>query len=157
MTRLSLHYSGLAALPFGPASSCNPASISSSSSSSDNNNSPTPPLSSNLSQSAQRRRWGRGEEEEGEGRGKKRRRKNHRRTETHEEEEEEEEDAGRFVGRMAVCVRGGGTEEEEAPLTLHNFNHRKHRRREEGVTSQSEHSVTIIRRNSYTAPMLLHR
>lgn len=146
---LAFHSSGPAALPIRSASSCNPASTSSSSS--DNEDSPPHPLSSNLSQSEQRRRRSRGEEE-GEGKGRKRRRKNHRRTETHEEEE----DAGRFVGRMAVCVRGGGTEEEEAPLTLHNFNHRKHRR-EGGVATQSEHSVTIIRRNGYTAPMLLHR
>lgn len=73
-----------------------------------------------------------------------------------EEEEEEEEHAGRFVGRMAVSFRGGGAE-EEAPLTLYNFNHRKHRRREEGDSGQSEKAVSVVvRQNGYRAAQLLH-
>lgn len=75
-------------------------------------------------------------------------------------EEDEEEEVGRFVGRMAVSFRGGGREggaKEELPLTLHNFNHRKHKRREEGGTSQSEKAVSVVRQNGYRAPLLLHR
>lgn len=161
---------GLTVFPLSSASLCSPthlppvttSSSSSSSSSSDCEDSATPPLSS-MSQSAQKsRRRSRGEEEEV-GRGRKRRRNNRGRgrsfsPENREEDEKEEEDAGRFVGRMAVSFRGGAEEEEqEAPLTLHNFNHRKHRRREWRGTSQSEKAVNIVRQNGYRAPLLLHR
>ncbi|XP_030292251.1 serine/arginine repetitive matrix protein 2 [Sparus aurata] len=161
---------GLTVFPLSPASSCNSAhlppvntsSSSSSSSSSDCEDSATPLLSS-MSQSAQKsRRRSRGEEE-GEGRGRKKRRNNGGRgrsfsPENREEEEKEEEDAGRFVGRMAVSFREGAEEEEqEAPLTLHNFNHRKHRRRERRGTGQSDKAVNIVRQNGYRAPLLLHR
>uniref|UniRef100_A0A671VXS0 Tantalus-like domain-containing protein n=1 Tax=Sparus aurata TaxID=8175 RepID=A0A671VXS0_SPAAU len=47
--------------------------------------------------------------------------------------------------------------EQEAPLTLHNFNHRKHRRRERRGTGQSDKAVNIVRQNGYRAPLLLHR
>ncbi|XP_038590389.1 translation initiation factor IF-2-like [Micropterus salmoides] len=146
------------------ASSCSPAHlphVPTSSSSSDSEDSPTPPLSSSLSQSEQS--WRSRGEEEGEWRGRKRRRKNHRGRETRvlpghtEEEDEEEEDAGRFVGRMAVSCGGGGGTEEEAPLTLRNFNHRKHKRREGGGASQLEKAVSVIRqKNGYRAPLLAH-
>ncbi|XP_041815421.1 histone H3.v1 isoform X2 [Chelmon rostratus] len=161
---------GSSFFPFSSASSSSPArlpavttSSSSSSSSSDSEDSPTPPLSSSSSQSEQRRSKSK---REGEGRGRKRRRKNHRGTEmsvfqeNREEEEEEEgkeeeeENAGRFVGRMAVSFRGGP--EEKALLTLHNFNHRKHRGREGGGTSQSEKVVSVVMRNGFRAPLLLH-
>lgn len=112
-----------------------------------------------MSQSEQRRRRRSREEEEGE-RGRKRRRKNHRRREMNippenREEDEEEEDAGRFVGRMAVSFRGGA--EEEAPLTLHNFNCRKNRGRVGAGTGKSEKAVSVVRRNGFRAPLLLHR
>lgn len=146
------------------ASSCSPAHlphVPTSSSSSDSEDSPTPPLSSSLSQSEQS--WRSRGEEEGEWRGRKRRRKNHRGRETRvlpghtEEEDEEEEDAGRFVGRMAVSCGGGGGTEEEAPLTLRNFNHRKHKRREGGGASQLEKAISVIRqKNGYRAPLLAH-
>ncbi|XP_075934401.1 uncharacterized protein LOC142933954 isoform X2 [Anarhichas minor] len=154
---------GLRASSCSPALSCSPAhrppvtaSPSSSSSSSDGEDSPTPPpLFSSLSQSAQRRRSR--EEEEEEGRLRKRR-KNHRGRdvsifpENREKDEEEEEDVGRFVGRMVVSFRKGA--EEEAPLTLHRFNHRKHRRREAGGAGQSEKAVSVVRQNGYRAPLL---
>ncbi|XP_076613378.1 uncharacterized protein LOC143337616 isoform X2 [Chaetodon auriga] len=159
---------GSSFFPFGATSSCNPAhlpaattSSSSSSSSSGSEDSPTtPPLSSSLSQSEQRRSKSRGE---GEGKGRKRSRSNHRgremgvfpeKREEDEEEEEEEEHARRFVGRMAVSFSGGP--EEKALLTLHNFNHRKHRRREWGGMSQSEKAVSVVMQNGYRAPLLLH-
>ncbi|KAM3600164.1 uncharacterized protein V6R79_018765 [Siganus canaliculatus] len=138
------------------------------SSSTDNEDTPTlaPPPPSSLSQSNQRRSSGL------EGRGKKRRRENHRRrdaclppTEEEEGEEEEEEEGGRFVGRMVVSFRGGGGGgggagvEEEAPLTLHNFNHRKHTRREGPGVGQSEKTGDVIRPNGYRAapPWPQHR
>lgn len=114
-----------------------------------------------MSESEQRRRRRRRSTEEGEeeDRGKKRRRKIHRREMSipleNTDEDTEEEDTGRFVGRMAVSFRGGS--EEEALLTLHNFDHRKHRGEEERGTSQSEKAVTVIRRNGFRAPPLLHR
>ncbi|XP_070781261.1 uncharacterized protein [Enoplosus armatus] len=55
---------------------------------------------------------------------------------------------------MAVSFRGGA--EEEAPLTLHNFNQRKLRRREGGGTSQSEKTFGVVRQNGCRAPLLLH-
>lgn len=73
------------------------------------------------------------------------------------EEEQEEEHAGRFVGRMAVSFRGIGAE-EGAPLTLHNFNHRKYRRREERDIHQSEKAVSmVVRQNGYRVTQVLHR
>lgn len=74
------------------------------------------------------------------------------------EEDEEEEDAGRFVGRMAVSFKGGA-EGAEAPLTLHNYNHKNYRDRVEtdGPTDQSEKAVSDVRRNGFKASMLLHR
>ncbi|XP_047425603.1 uncharacterized protein wu:fi75a02 [Mugil cephalus] len=97
-----------------------------------------PPFSSLAS--PQQRRGRLGEEV------KRRRRKRRNRAGGGGEAEEEEE--GRFVGRMVVSFRGGG---EEAPLILHNFNHR---RREEGRTgSQSEKA--IVRKNGYQATHLL--
>ncbi|XP_070707189.1 uncharacterized protein [Pempheris klunzingeri] len=145
---------GLAA--FSPASSCSPAHtppVSSSSSSLDGEDSTTHPLSSALSQQRRRRRSRGGE---GEGMGRKRRRKNHRAREKNvsperREDEEEEEDAGRFVGRMVVSFRGAGGAEEEAPITLHNFNHRKHRRGEGGAAGQSEKALTVVRQNGYSS------
>ncbi|XP_033973071.1 zinc finger protein 318 isoform X2 [Trematomus bernacchii] len=92
---------------------------------------------SSLSQSEERRRSLLKEEEL---RGRKR--KNHHRG----REEEEEEHGGRFVGRMAVFFRG------EEPITLHKFNHRKHRRREEGETEQSQKAVSVVRQNGFRAP-----
>ncbi|XP_070845534.1 uncharacterized protein [Chaetodon trifascialis] len=158
---------GSSFFPFGAASSCSPTHLpaattcsSSSSSSSDSEDSPTtPPISSSLSQSEQRRSKSRGQ---GEGRGRKRSRSNHRGREMgvfpekreEDEKEEEEEDAKRFVGRMAVSFSGGP--EEKALLTLHNFNHRKHRRGEGGGTSQSEKAVSVVMQNGYRAPLLLH-
>ncbi|KAI3362529.1 hypothetical protein L3Q82_012830, partial [Scortum barcoo] len=156
-------------LPFTSASSCSsahlppvtiPSSSSLSSSSSDSEDSPTPPVSSSLSQSEQRKR-SRGDEE-GEGRRRKKRRKNHRRREMNispENREEDEEETGRFVGRMAVSFRRGegeGGEKEELPLTLHSFNHRKHKRREGGRHSQSQKTISVVRENGYIAPLLLH-
>lgn len=156
--------SGSAVFSLSSASSCRPAHlppVTSSSSSSDSEDSPTRPLSSSLSQMEQRRKRNREEEEEvGEGGGK--RRKNRRRREMSappengEEHEEEKEDAGRFVGRMAVSFRAGA-EGEEARLTLHNFNHRKHIGREGGGTGQSEKAISVVRRNGFRAPLLLHR
>lgn len=70
------------------------------------------------------------------------------------EEDEEEEDAGRFVGRMAVSFKRGA-EDVEAPLTLHNYNHKNDRDRVDGPTDQSEKAV--VRRNGFKAPLLLHR
>ncbi|XP_008400805.1 uncharacterized protein LOC103460428 isoform X1 [Poecilia reticulata] len=62
-------------------------------------------------------------------------------------EEEEEE---RFVGQMAVSVRGrGGPEEEEAEhLVLHDFNQRKRRRR----VGQSEQGFSeLLKKNGYSS------
>nr|XP_033503092.1 uncharacterized protein wu:fi75a02 [Epinephelus lanceolatus] len=143
---------GLGAVSFSSAPSHSPThpphvTTSSSSSSSDSEDSHT---YSSVSLSEQRRR-SRGEDEDVEGGGRKRRRKNHK---ENREEEDEEKDAGRFVGRMAVSFRGGRGAEEEALLTLHKFNHKKHRR-EEGGSSQSEKAVSIVRQNGYRVPLLL--
>nr|XP_046231597.1 uncharacterized protein wu:fi75a02 isoform X2 [Scatophagus argus] len=160
---------GLAVFHLRSTSSCTPAHLSPvttssssfSSSSSESEDSTIPPLSSSLSQSDQRRRRSRVEEEEGEGeeRERKRRRKNHigrrRNVSPENREEGKEEGAGRFVGQMVVSFRGG-TEEKEVPLTLHSFNHRTHRRREEGGTSQSEKALSVIRQNGCRASLLLH-
>lgn len=88
---------------------------------------------------------------------RKRRRKNHRRREMstlpeNRADEEEEEDAGRFVGRMVVSFTGG-PEKKDATLTLHNFNGKKNKGRENG---QSEKALSVVRRNGFRAP-LLHR
>lgn len=72
------------------------------------------------------------------------------------EEDDEEEDAGRFVGRMAVSFKGGA-EGVEAPLTLHNYNHKNYRDRVDGPTDRSEKAVSDVRRNGFKAPLLLHR
>lgn len=79
--------------------------------------------------------------------------------ENSEEVEEEKEDSRRFVGRMAVSFRGGGgAEDGDAAITLHNFNQKKHReRREEGPTDQSGKSFVAVRRNGFRAPAALHR
>ncbi|KAM7368503.1 hypothetical protein PAMP_012842 [Pampus punctatissimus] len=153
--------SGPAALPCNAISSCShtpllPVTCFSSSSSSSDSEESIAPLTSSFSQSEQRMRRRSSEEEEGGGR--KRSKNNHEGrggafsvfpVNTAEEEEEEEAHAGRFVGRMAVSFRGGGVE-EEALLTLHNFNHRKRRRREEGNTGQSEKAVSVVaRQNGY--------
>ncbi|XP_056287829.1 uncharacterized protein LOC130204881 isoform X3 [Pseudoliparis swirei] len=138
----------------GPAPSCSPAHRPSATtpSSSDSEDSTTPPLSFNLSQSEQKRRRRRREEkkEEEEGGRLRKRRKNHRgRDVTIHTENREEEDAGRFVGRMAVSFRKGA--EEEAPLTLHRFNHRKHRRTGGEGASQSEKAVSVVRQNGFSS------
>ncbi|XP_044029370.1 uncharacterized protein wu:fi75a02 [Siniperca chuatsi] len=145
---------GAAAFPLSPASSCSPAHLppvttasSSSSSSSDSEASPTPPLSSSQSEQSGRSRG----EEGREGRRTKRRRKSQSIFPENREDDEEEEDAGRFVGRMAVSFRGRGGAEEDAPLMLHNFTPRKHRR-EGGGTSQSEKAV--VRPNGHRVPLL---
>ncbi|XP_060931620.1 lysine-specific demethylase 9 [Limanda limanda] len=106
----------------------------------------TSPALSGFDQSEQRRAESRGHGDE------VRRRK--RKNKDVVEEEEEEEDAGRFVGQMAVSFRGGGggAEKEEGPITLHNFNHKKHRG---GGTSQSEKTVSVVRQNGFR-PLLLH-
>ncbi|XP_030581613.1 uncharacterized protein LOC115777766 isoform X2 [Archocentrus centrarchus] len=127
-------------------------SSSSSSSSSDSEQLPSPPLSSSSSQSQQRKR--RRREKEMVNRRKKRRRKNHRGDfSISPENKEEDEGEGRFVGRMAVCVRGGSKEEEEEePLTLYNFSPRKNRRTKEGDSSQSKKAISVfVRKNGYGA------
>nr|XP_019960615.1 PREDICTED: uncharacterized protein LOC109640858 isoform X1 [Paralichthys olivaceus] len=98
----------------------------------------TSPALSCFEQSEQRR---------GESKGDEVRRRRKRRN----KEDDEEENAGRFVGQMAVCFRGGGAEEQEGPITLHNFNHKKHRG---GGTGQSEKTVSVIRPNGYRPPLL---
>ncbi|KAK5851459.1 hypothetical protein PBY51_023010 [Eleginops maclovinus] len=75
-----------------------------------------------------------------------RKRKNHHRG---REQKREEEDAGRFVGRMVVSFRRRRGEEEEVPITLHKFNHRKQRRKEEGETGQSEKAFSVVRQNGF--------
>lgn len=161
--RKKMSRQGRAACSPGPAaSSCSPAHhppvvTTSSTSSSSSENEDLSPVSSSLNQSEQSK--SRGEEGQGEGRGKKRGRTNRRRKESSSENEEEEEDSGRFVGRMVVSCRGGGggaAQEQDAPLTLHNFNHRKHRRRDREGASQSEKAVCVIRRNGDRALRLFH-
>ncbi|XP_056258949.1 uncharacterized protein wu:fi75a02 isoform X3 [Seriola aureovittata] len=136
-----------------------PVTFFSSSASSDSGGTPAALLPPCFSQSDQRRGRSRAHDEEEEVRGGKRRKKNRGEQvlilPENREENEEEEDPGRFIGRMAVSIRGGGAE-EEAPLTLQNFNHRKHRRREEGGASQSEKAISVVRQNGYRAPLLLH-
>uniref|UniRef100_A0A8C3FZ20 Tantalus-like domain-containing protein n=2 Tax=Cyclopterus lumpus TaxID=8103 RepID=A0A8C3FZ20_CYCLU len=149
----------------GPAPLCSPAHHPpvTTSPSSDSEDSTTPPLSSSLSQSEPRRRRRREEkeeEEEEEGGKLRKRRKNHRGrditiyTENGEEQKEEEEDAGRFVGRMVVSFRKGA--EEEAPLTLYRFNHRKHRRRGGEGASQSEKAVSVVSQNGFSLSSSSH-
>ncbi|XP_068190854.1 uncharacterized protein wu:fi75a02 isoform X2 [Antennarius striatus] len=153
---------GFAWFPLNPTSSSSPSQLphvtthsslsssSLSSSSSDAEDSRTPPLSSTLTKSQGRDKKG----EEEERHDKKRRKKNHRRRKmTENVEEDEEEIAGRFVGRMAVSFKRGA-EEEDAPITLHNFNHKKHRRGEERGSSQSEKDVSVVRLNGFRAPVL---
>ncbi|KAM7392271.1 hypothetical protein PAMA_007404 [Pampus argenteus] len=155
--------SGPPALPCNATSSCShapllPVTCFSSSSSLSDSEEFTAPLTARFSQSEQMmRQRSSGEEEDG-GRGGERSKNNHEGkggafsvfpVNTAEEEEEEEVPAGRFVGRMAVSFRGCGVK-KEAPLTLHNFNHRKRRRREEGNTGQSEKAVSVVaRQNGY--------
>ncbi|XP_029986344.1 uncharacterized protein LOC115416642 isoform X2 [Sphaeramia orbicularis] len=105
---------------------------SSSSSSSESEESP------NQSGRRRRRRRNRGkeEEEEEEGRGRKRWRRSSR-----------AEDCGRFVGQMAVSIRGGA--EEEGPLTLHSLDH--------GGAGQSQKAVSIVvRQNGYSLSSSQH-
>ncbi|XP_074546796.1 uncharacterized protein LOC141805578 isoform X2 [Halichoeres trimaculatus] len=126
-----------------------PSTSSSSSSSSDSEDQLTPFHSTALSQSEERRK-SRGQEED-RGRERKRRRNSRvgRERQRSKEEEEEEEDAGRFVGRMVVSFKEAGGGEKELPLTLHNFNHKKRRRREERGADQSEMAVSVVGRNGY--------
>ncbi|XP_068609273.1 uncharacterized protein [Brachionichthys hirsutus] len=116
--------------------------------------SPAPPhRSSSLSQSRGGGR--RGDAEEGDGCGDKRRRKNHRGREmTGNGDEDGDESAGGFVGRMEVSFKGGA-EEDDAPITLHNFNRKKPRRGERGGSGQSETAVSAVRMNGFRAPLLL--
>ncbi|XP_034457414.1 uncharacterized protein wu:fi75a02 isoform X1 [Hippoglossus hippoglossus] len=113
----------------------------SSSVTSESEESSTSPALSGFDQSEQRRGESRGHEDEV----RRRKRRN-------KDDVEEEEDAGRFVGQMAVSFRGGGAEKEEGPITLHNFNHKKHRG---GGTGQSEKTVSVVSLNGYR-PQLLH-
>lgn len=72
-------------------------------------------------------------------------------------EEKEEEDSGRFVGRMAVSFRGEA-EDGNAAITLHSFNHKKHRKhREDGPTDQLGKSLVDVKRNGLRAAAMLHR
>ncbi|XP_054881785.1 uncharacterized protein wu:fi75a02 isoform X2 [Poeciliopsis prolifica] len=101
-----------------------------------------PMPSCSFSQSEQSRRSTEGEEV------RKRRRSHEGFLPPGNEEEEEEEE--RFVGQMAVSVRGrGGPEEEEAePLVLHDFTQRKRRRR----VSQSEQGFSVlVKKNGYSS------
>ncbi|XP_014874015.1 uncharacterized protein wu:fi75a02 isoform X2 [Poecilia latipinna] len=101
--------------------------------------------SCSFSQSEQSRRDSEGEEVR---RRRKRRRSHEGFLPPGNEEEEEEEE--RFVGQMAVSVRGrGGPEEEEAEhLVLHDFNQRKRRRR----VGQSELGFSeLVRKNGYSS------
>ncbi|CAI5665947.1 unnamed protein product [Oreochromis niloticus] len=108
---------------------------------------------------SQKRRRRRGEEETVSRR--KKRRKNHQGEfsvcpEKKEEKVEGEADR-RFVGQMAVCVRGGGDKEKEEPLTLYNFSQGKNRRPETGGSSQSERAINVfVRKNGYRVPLLQH-
>ncbi|XP_005458407.1 uncharacterized protein wu:fi75a02 isoform X3 [Oreochromis niloticus] len=134
------------------------SSSSSVSSSSDSEESSSSPFSSSSIQSQKRRRR-RGEEETVSRR--KKRRKNHQGEfsvcpEKKEEKVEGEADR-RFVGQMAVCVRGGGDKEKEEPLTLYNFSQGKNRRPETGGSSQSERAINVfVRKNGYRVPLLQH-
>ncbi|XP_039882675.1 uncharacterized protein wu:fi75a02 isoform X2 [Simochromis diagramma] len=134
------------------------SSSSSVSSSSDSEESSSSPFSSSSIQSQKKRRR-RGEEETVSRR--KRRRKNHQGEisvcpEKKEEKVEGEGEAeGRFVGQMAVCVRGGG--EKGEPLTLCNLSQGKNKRPETEGSSQSERAINVfVRKNGYRVPLLQH-
>lgn len=93
---------------------------------------------------------------------RKRRRKNHQGEisvcpEKKEEKVEGEAEAeGRFVGQMAVCVRGGG--EKGELLTLCNLSQGKNKRPETEGSSQSERAINVfVRKNGYRVPLLQHR
>ncbi|XP_043999829.1 uncharacterized protein wu:fi75a02 isoform X2 [Gambusia affinis] len=106
---------------------------------------PTPSCS--FSQSEQSRRGSEGEEVR-----KRKRKRSHEGflPPGNEEEEEEEEEEEKFVGQMAVSVRGrGGPEDEEAePLVLHDFNQKKRRRK----VSQSERGFSVlVKKNGYSS------
>ncbi|KAM8827946.1 uncharacterized protein AB9W97_004156 isoform 2-T2 [Spinachia spinachia] len=128
-----------------------PFTTSPSSSSLDSRDSPKPPLPSSLILSkGHRRSRDEEQEEEEEGRIRKRRKKHRGRDICSlPENREEDEDVQRFVGRMAFSFKGGT--EEGALLTLHRFNHRKHRRRQVEGAGQSENTVSVVRQNGYTA------
>lgn len=91
---------------------------------------------------------------------RKRRRKNHQGEISvcpeKKEEKVEGEAEGRFVGQMAVCVRGGG--EKGEPLTLCNLRQGKNKRPETEGSSQSERAINVfVRKNGYRVPLLQHR
>lgn len=91
---------------------------------------------------------------------RKRRRKNHQGEISvcpeKKEEKVEGEAEGRFVGQMAVCVRGGG--EKREPLTLCNLSQGKNKRPETEGSSQSERAINVfVRKNGYRVPLLQHR
>lgn len=91
---------------------------------------------------------------------RKRRRKNHQGEISvcpeKKEEKVEGEAEGRFVGQMAVCVRGGG--EKGEPLTLCNLSQGKNKRPETEGSSQSERAINVfVRKNGYRVPQLQHR
>ncbi|XP_068613094.1 uncharacterized protein [Brachionichthys hirsutus] len=69
-------------------------------------------------------------------------------------DEDGDESAGGFVGRMGVSFKGGA-EEDDAPITLHNFNRKKPRRGERGGSGQSETAVSAVGMNGFRAPLLL--
>ncbi|XP_068597787.1 uncharacterized protein [Brachionichthys hirsutus] len=69
-------------------------------------------------------------------------------------DEDGDESAGGFVGRVEVSFKGGA-EEDDAPITLHNFNRKKPRRGERGGSGQSETAVSAVRMNGFRAPLLL--
>ncbi|XP_004556233.2 uncharacterized protein wu:fi75a02 isoform X1 [Maylandia zebra] len=132
------------------------SSSSVSSSSSDSEESSSSPFSSSSIQSQKKRRR-RGEEETVSRR--KRRRKNHQGEISvcpeKKEEKVEGEAEGRFVGQMAVCVRGGG--EKGELLTLCNLSQGKNKRPETEGSSQSERAINVfVRKNGYRVPLLQH-
>lgn len=91
---------------------------------------------------------------------RKRRRKNHQGEISvcpeKKEEKVEGEAEGRFVGQMAVCVRGGG--EKGELLTLCNLSQGKNKRPETEGSSQSERAINVfVRKNGYRVPLLQHR
>lgn len=90
---------------------------------------------------------------------KKRRRKNHQGEISVCPEKKEEkvkgEAEGRFVGQMAVCVRGG---EKGEPLTLCNLSQGQNKRPETEGSSQSERAINVfVRKNGYRVPLMQHR
>ncbi|XP_029371536.1 chromatin-remodeling ATPase INO80 isoform X2 [Echeneis naucrates] len=127
-----------------------------SSSSSDSENTTTPSLPSSFIQSEETRGRSRDNDEE-EVRKKTRRNRREKMTVPENREDSkkvEEDDCGKFIGQMEVFFREG-EEAGEAPLTLQNFKHKKHRRREEGEASQSEKAVSVLfRQNGYRPPFL---